>query len=456
MFYHVVRRPPNTANSIDSSRSGSLSPSSPTLMPRYHYSRTLPNSASNQSDSTSSSNYLDNKSNMTAMTMNNNHQTPMYASFKSTIIPLLGNNQTTTTNKRESVQIPITKEESTRSIPINVVHETNSIPPAGNHNNHANLNPRTTFTSKLLEKGKEVDQYDRISRLQGLLRPTAKYFQSQRDNSTEDSSVVPRLPSVSRRLSLTIPVATTVTPNVDDEVTKTSTTRQIPIRLSQPITSTATPLNNSRISSAIFRSSPVSNNLHRQKTDIGDSSSSTPALSSTSDSHLPTPLRRAEALAREAIQGLTRLHHHQQQQRPESNPNRFSALSRRVIINLKNNQSVSLDSQLSSALKPPPIPSSTSRHTQRNNLYHIPVLHEIQMPSHPATALAEDSTSNGNNHFKNEVRLEIPVSIDQENRLDFFPRERLPSSANHTLKSILKRSSSRETVSRKNVSFMNA
>lgn len=300
------------------------------------------------------------------------------------------------------------------------------------------------------------------------MRPTAKYFQYQRDNATEDSSAVPRLPSVSRRLSLTIPVATTVTTNPDDEVMKTSTplstTRQIPIRLSQAITTTATPTsippNNSRISSAIFRSSPVSNNLQRQKTDIGDSSSSTPALSSsnvnsslTSDSHLPTPLRRAEVLAREAIQGLTRLHH--QRTNPDSNPNRLSALSRRIIINLKNNQSVSLDSRLSSASKPPPIPSA-SRQTQRNNLYHIPVLHEIQMPSHPATTLLEDSP-NGNNHFKNEFRMELPVTIDQENRLNFHPREHLPSSTtNHTLKSILKRSSSRETVSRKNVSFMNA
>ena len=132
-------------------------------MPRYHYSRTLPNSASNHSDSVSLSNHLDTKSNMTAMTMtnnnNNHHQTPSnssYASFKSTIIPLLGNNQTTTmTNKREVVQIPITKEESTRSIPINVVNETNSMPPTGNNNNHGNLSPRTTFTSKLSEEQKK-------------------------------------------------------------------------------------------------------------------------------------------------------------------------------------------------------------------------------------------------------------------------------------------------------------
>ena len=334
------------------------------------------------------------------------------------------------------------------------------------------------------------------------MRPTAKYLQYLRDNSTEDSSTtavsstVPRLPTVSRRLSLTIPVTKTVNTNPDDEIVKastpSSTTRQIPIRLPQATAIvTSTPTYHSRISSAILRSSPVSNNLQRQKTDIGESSSSTPALSTnhhhpsspsssqTSDSHHSTPIRRAEVLAREAIQGLTRAHHHHQQQRTstpassESNVNRSPTLSRRIIINLKNNQSISLDSRLSSAMKPPAIPSS-SRSFQRNNLYHIPVLHEIQTPFHSATDLAENSSpttttttssSSTSNNFKNEFHMEIPVSLtsttDQENRselsTDFVHRQRLPSSTtNQTLKSILKRSSSRETVSRKNVSFMNA
>lgn len=271
-------------------------------------------------------------------------------------------------------------------------------------------------------------------------------------------------------------------PNHDDELVKastpSSTVRQIPIRLPQAATATvtSTPIYHSRISSAILRSSPVSNNLQRQKTDIGESSSSTPVLSTnhhsfsqTSDSHHSTPIRRAEVLAREAIQGLTRPIQQQPQQRTnsvsssESNVNRSPTLSRRIIINLKNNQSISLDSRLSSAMKPPPIPSSSSRSFQRNNLYHIPILHEIQMPFHPATELVENSSSTPtttSSNFKNEFHMEIPVSTDQENQVEvnqnFVHHERLPSSANQTLKSILKRSSSRETVSRKNVSFMNA
>ncbi len=183
-----------------------------------------------------------------------------------------------------------------------------------------------------------------------------------------------------------------------------------------------------------------------------------------------SPIRRAEVVAREAIQGITRLQQHQRNgsltESTTNNKDRSPTLSRRVIINLKNNQTVSLDSRLSSAMKPPPIPSS-SRLTQRNNLYHIPVLHEIQTSSHSPSSQPETSTSVNNGNYKNEFHLEIPVTItttnDQENQIQtnngLINRERLPSSnnnSNQTLKSILKRSSSRETVSRKNVSFMNA
>ena len=272
------------------------------------------------------------------------------------------------------------------------------------------------------------------------------------------------------------------TVNTDDDTTKqtipSSPTRQIPIRLPSSTTAASIPTNSSRISSAILRSSPTSNVLQRQKTDIGEASSVSSTLItinnpqqtlSTSEFNMTSPIRRAEVTAREAIQGIAR------QQRnsvtSESN-NRSPPISRRVIINLKNNQTVSLDSRLSSAMKPPPIPSS-NRITQRNNLFHIPILHEIQMSSHPATIVAETSSSfqssstSNNGNYKNEFHMEIPVTIttsnDQENRIEQnnrkeeggFNRERFPS-ATQTLKSILKRSSSRETVSRKNVSFMNA
>jgi hypothetical protein len=296
----------------------------------------------------------------------------------------------------------------------------------------------------------------------------------------------------------------TTTVKTDDDTIKqnvqSSPIRQIPIRLSQPSNAASIPSNSSRISSAILRSSPLSNPLNnqlkRQKTDLTDISSSD-FTDTTSNS---SPVRRAEVMAREAIQGVVRF---QQQQRNDptsdnNNNNNISiqspSLSRRVIINLKNNQSVSLDSRLSSAnsstTKPSPTPSS-ARITQRNNLYHIPTLHEIQMPSYPATIATETtlqvpvpsspSVSNRNNNsFKNEFRMEIPITIitsnDQENSIQQNDRkedeiidydqqvtivtERIPSAngnnSNQTLKSILKRSSSRETFSRKNVSFMNA
>jgi hypothetical protein len=101
------------------------------------------------------------------------------------------------------------------------------------------------------------------------------------------------------------------------------------------------------------------------------------------------------------------------------------------------------------------------------------------MSPHPAPILSEPSfqsvsTSNNNNNnngsYKNEFHLKIPVTIttsnDQENQSlqnyvkedGFIRRERIRSTnnnSNQTLKSILKRSSSRDTL-RKNVSFMNA
>ncbi|CAF4076522.1 unnamed protein product [Rotaria magnacalcarata] len=186
-------------------------------------------------------------------------------------------------------------------------------------------------------------------------------------------------------------------------------------------------------------------------------------------------------MAREAIQGKARLQQQQQQQQQQNgllseNNTRSPSAARRVVINLKNNQSVSLDSRLPSAMKPPPSPSS-SRITQRNNFFHIPVLHEIQVPARPIPRLSETSsqslsTSNSNNeNYKNEFHLEIPVTIttsnDQENQSELNNEtedginnyERILSennNSNQALKSILKRSSSRETVSRKNVSFVNA
>ncbi|CAF1128851.1 unnamed protein product [Rotaria sp. Silwood1] len=473
-------------------------------MPRYHYSRIAPHSATTSSESffqRQNSNGQSSKPLVTATTTSNNHNNN-YSSglFKSTFIPLVTNTRAMTAHKREFIQIPITREDGTsvtnnsvHSIPVTFISETTALSSTTNDNSR-NTSPKPHYTN--------------------LLRPSSRYFQHHSNNNSEESeTTVPRLPSVSRRFNLAIPVMTTTTAaaatttatttndNDDDDTTKQnmspSTTRRVPIRFAPTPNVASIPTNSSRISSAILRSSPLSNQLNnqlqRQKTDLTDTIPSSSDLNGIASN--TSPIRRAEVMAREAIQGIVRF----QQQQPSSsiidnNNNiliRSPGLSRRVIVNLKNNQSVSLDSRLLSAhtlssTKPPLVPSS-SRLTQRNNLYHIPVLHEFQMPSHPTTIVAETSlhlsqspsTSNSNNNnYKNEFHMEIPVTIitrdNQENRIQLndgredgiinydqmtIVTERIPSAninSSPTLKSILKRSSSRETVSRKNVSFMNA
>jgi len=91
----------------------------------------------------------------TTTTNNNNNNNP---SFKSTVIPFVANQRTAIPNKREYVEIPVTREDGTsiitnhqnRSIPINFINETNVLPPTVNNNNggNGNTSPRPLFTSK--------------------------------------------------------------------------------------------------------------------------------------------------------------------------------------------------------------------------------------------------------------------------------------------------------------------
>ncbi|CAF1003314.1 unnamed protein product [Rotaria sordida] len=479
-------------------------------MPRYQYSRIAPHSATTSSESffqRQNSNGQSSKPIVTATTTsNNNNHTYSSGLFKSTFIPLVTNTRIMTPHKREFIQIPVTREDGTstlnntfHSIPVTFISETTTLSSTTNDNNR-NTSAKLNYTN--------------------LLRPNSRHSQHHPNNNNEESeTTVPRLPSVSRRFNLTIPVMTTTTTtttaaaavatatttNDDDDDDNTSkqnmspsSTRRVPIRFAPTPNVASIPTNSSRISSAILRSSPLSNplnnQLQRQKTDLIDTSSPSDLNGIISNM---SPVRRAEVMAREAIQGIVRFQQQQQQQPNSSiidnNNNiliRSPTLSRRVIVNLKNNQSVSLDSRLLSAhtssTKTPLVPSS-SRLIQRNNLYHIPILHEIQMPSHPTTIVAETSlhlsqtpstSNNNNNNYKNEFHMEIPVTIitrnHQENRVKLndgqedgiinydqttIINECIPSptiNSNQTLKSILKRSSSRETVSRKNVSFMNA
>lgn len=168
MLYHVVRRPPHNHTTTSSNpsptslRGGSVPP--PTLMPRYHYSRNVPTSAANTpTNSFLTRNHFDRPAmTATTVTSNNNHfnsNPNSYGTFKSTIIPLVTNNRTTaaaSSNKREFIQIPVTREDGTsiitnhqnRSVPINFINETNVLPPTANDPNNDNTSPRPTFTSR--------------------------------------------------------------------------------------------------------------------------------------------------------------------------------------------------------------------------------------------------------------------------------------------------------------------
>ncbi|UJR16306.1 hypothetical protein I4U23_003212 [Adineta vaga] len=473
MSYHVIHHPTHS-NPNNSSNQTNISLPTSQFMPRYHYSRIVPNTTEvflteNPSNGHSIKPPPPSSSTTVLTTTSNN----IPGSFTSTFIPFVSNNRTVTPTMREFIQIPVNREDGiiiqpnnlSRSVPITYIAETNTLP---NLENNTNNNIQSTFTN--------------------LLRPSSRYFQHHfinNNNNSDEPTIVAtsasRVPSSTRRLSLSVPVVTS-TNNTDNDTTHTrvlaSPVRQIPIRFPQTTVVASTPTTSSRISSAILRSSPFSHSLQRRRTDLGDISSITvnnssqPSSDFNMNSSTILPIRRAEAMAREAIQNITQ----QQQQRNSllnETTNRTSPPpSRRVIINLKNNQSVLLDNHQSASMKLPPLPISP-RSTLRNNIYHIPVLHELQMPPHPSAIITEpsfQSSAVNNGSYKNELRMEIPVTIttsnDQENeiRLNSMKEEglgnnersRLTNNTNQALKSILKRSSSRETVSRKNVSFMNA
>jgi hypothetical protein len=163
MLYHVIRRSShNNTNFSNKSASNYKNGSIPLLMPRYHYSRIAPNSATTSSVSFFPRHYFNGQSSKPIMTTtttsnnnNNNNNNPYsYGPFKSTFIPLVTNIRTMTPNKREFIQIPITREDGTsttnnqiRPIPITILSETNSSS-ANVHNNSGRTSPKPHYTSK--------------------------------------------------------------------------------------------------------------------------------------------------------------------------------------------------------------------------------------------------------------------------------------------------------------------
>jgi hypothetical protein len=161
MLYHVIRRSPhNNTNFSKKSPSNYKNGSIPQLMPRYHYSRIAPNSATASSESFFPRHHLNGqpfKPTMTTTTTSNNNNTNnqyAYGSFKSQFIPLVTNIRTMTPSRREFIQIPIIREDGTtttnnpiRAIPITFITETNPLSSTGNNNN-GNTNSRPHYTSK--------------------------------------------------------------------------------------------------------------------------------------------------------------------------------------------------------------------------------------------------------------------------------------------------------------------
>lgn len=121
-------------------------------MPRYHYSRST--STSNDSDSTLIHDGIDDRNEKLSTSATNDQQTAG-GTFQSTFVPFLPTTTTTRLmngQKREFIQIPITREDNavsspssssssstmttnTRTVPITLTSETTNIIPLTNQTN---------------------------------------------------------------------------------------------------------------------------------------------------------------------------------------------------------------------------------------------------------------------------------------------------------------------------------
>ena len=162
MFYHVIALP------LDENSSRPLNPSTSnqrkdfearsSLMPRYHYSRTVPNMTASDFDAFANRNNSNGQAFASIVMPATGDEHP-YGSFKSTFIPLATNSRLAapSTSKREFIQIPITRDDGTsmlinspaRSVPITYRSETS----AGNVSpvilvTNGNTNAPASFTSK--------------------------------------------------------------------------------------------------------------------------------------------------------------------------------------------------------------------------------------------------------------------------------------------------------------------
>ena len=149
MLYYVIRRPLHK-NTNFSNRS-TANYQTGLVMPRYHYSRIAPHSATTSSESF----FLRQNSNgQTSIPSTNNSHYPS-ALFKSTFIPFVTNTRITTPHKREEV-IPISittdngismTNNSIHSIPVTFVSETTQLSAIPN-NNSSSTSSKPLYASK--------------------------------------------------------------------------------------------------------------------------------------------------------------------------------------------------------------------------------------------------------------------------------------------------------------------
>lgn len=124
-------------------------------MPRYHYSRIAPHSATTSSESffrRQNSNGQSKPSATTLTSNNNNNNHFSLGTFKSTFTPLITHSRTMPAHRREFVQIPVTRDDGTstsngsiHSIPVTLLGETTQISPNTNDSNR-NQSPRPHYT----------------------------------------------------------------------------------------------------------------------------------------------------------------------------------------------------------------------------------------------------------------------------------------------------------------------
>ena len=188
MFYHVIALPlnQNSSRSLNPSTSNQRKDfeARSSLMPRYHYSRTVPNMTASDFDAFANRNNSNGHTfaSIVMPTTATGDEHP-YGSFKSTFIPLLTTSRLAapTTSKREFIQIPITREDGTsmlinnpaRSVPITYRSETS----AGNSSpvillTNGSTNAPASFTSK--SRVREMNH--RMQRKTSLDRPPAAHL----------------------------------------------------------------------------------------------------------------------------------------------------------------------------------------------------------------------------------------------------------------------------------------